>query len=506
MEIVSRTGICKLPATGIHLDVLGAVNFDNTLNVKGVLTLDSTSTIEAAAGAGGDVTIGASSNTTIVNLGAGAHAKTINIGGTLDTVIIQGTVQTNNSTNTTIIDKLITLNKSGAVSSASDSGIEFEENAVITGYVKTSADRNSYTLKSPGRSGTLTLTPGSAAFALEISSSASANRTWSVPDVSDTFAGLAAAQIFTNKSITSGIFTGASNISGTVTSSAVSTYSGASTFNAAATFNSTVSFTGDVAGRGITPLGAVIATLSNLTGAYNCTATTAADANGYVQCNGQTISDGTSPLNGQTIPNINNSVFLRGATSSIGATGGSNANITLSTANLPSHAHDMGHGHSNSLALGYALTGTPKPSGSGRPLDQAGDYVDDYTDLGGFTQTGFESVAHTHTHSHQHDVFTPIYVAINASPGGSTYFAVTSTPTGSTAVGGLNISSGASVQHKHSMSEHLHRMDHYHNIQHGHTLTGSVTSFSGNTGNTGSGSSFAVLPSYIQVKYIIRIK
>lgn len=91
---------------------------------------------------------------------------------------------------------------------------------------------------------------------------------------------------------------------------------------------------------GILPIGTVIASFPNLTGAYNCTATTAADAQGYVKCNGQTIADATSPMNGQVVPNINNSVFLMGSTTA-GSTGGSNS-TTLTTTQLPAHTHGAG--------------------------------------------------------------------------------------------------------------------------------------------------------------------
>ena len=36
----------------------------------------------------------------------------------------------------------------------------------------------------------------------------------------------------------------------------------------------------------------------------------------FVECNGQTISDTSSPLDGQTIPNLNDGDLLRGNTSS----------------------------------------------------------------------------------------------------------------------------------------------------------------------------------------------
>lgn len=72
-----------------------------------------------------------------------------------DDVVVNGDLTVNgsltylNSTNTDITDKLITLNKGGAAASAGGSGIEFEENAIITGYIKIAADRDGFELKAP---------------------------------------------------------------------------------------------------------------------------------------------------------------------------------------------------------------------------------------------------------------------------------------------------------------------------------------------------------------------
>lgn len=88
---------------------------------------------------------------------------------------------------------------------------------------------------------------------------------------------------------------------------------------------------------GHVPVGAVVATFPNLTGAYSTAATTTADASGWVLCGGQTIADATSPMNGQVVPNINNNLFLRGNTTG-GTTAGA-ATVTLASANLPTHTH-----------------------------------------------------------------------------------------------------------------------------------------------------------------------
>lgn len=66
----------------------------------------------------------------------------------------------------TIEDKLITLNNGGAAVSGGVSGFQIEENAVNTGYLKTSVDRNSFDLKVPNQAGIVQVSPGAAGFVL----------------------------------------------------------------------------------------------------------------------------------------------------------------------------------------------------------------------------------------------------------------------------------------------------------------------------------------------------
>lgn len=88
-------------------------------------------------------------------------------------------------------------------------------------------------------------------------------------------------------------------------------------------------------GNTVAPIGSIAAFLKNFTGAPS-------EPAGWVECNGQTLSDADSPINGQVIPNLNNSGgaaanrYLRGATTS-GATGGSTTNShtdTISTSSF----------------------------------------------------------------------------------------------------------------------------------------------------------------------------
>ena len=68
-------------------------------------------------------------------------------------------------------------------------------------------------------------------------------------------------------------------------------------------------------GIGIVPIGSIIAWAKSISN-------TPPLLPNFVQCDGQTMSDGDSPLNGQVIPNLNgNNRFLRGNSTS-GGTGG----------------------------------------------------------------------------------------------------------------------------------------------------------------------------------------
>jgi hypothetical protein len=104
-------------------------------------------------------------------------------------------------------------------------------------------------------------------------------------------------------------------------------------------------FIAGVLGPGTIPLGSVISTCSHIIGAYNCTATITADAQGFVLCNGQQIVDATSPMDGQFMPDINGNdgtpVFLRGSTSPSSTKNGSDS-FTISSTNLPTHTHGVG--------------------------------------------------------------------------------------------------------------------------------------------------------------------
>lgn len=86
----------------------------------------------------------------------------------------------------------------------------------------------------------------------------------------------------------------------------------------------------------IVPVGGVIPWLKNLSGTPSLPAY-------FVECNGQTISDGDSVYDGVTIPDLNgDNRFLRGNATS-GSTGGSDTHA-LSVAELAAHTHTLGEG------------------------------------------------------------------------------------------------------------------------------------------------------------------
>lgn len=100
--------------------------------------------------------VAATGGTDVMNIGT-TNADVINIGRVGATVNIYGNTIYSQVTNLEVSDKLIRLNRGGAAASAGGSGFELEENAVVTGYIKTSSDRNGYELKAPNQAGIVTL-------------------------------------------------------------------------------------------------------------------------------------------------------------------------------------------------------------------------------------------------------------------------------------------------------------------------------------------------------------
>ena len=147
-NIILSTGAAGVTQGSIQLTA-PTVTASNHLAVTGTL---KTNTIDTPSA--GTLAIGTST------------ASIVNIGKSGGTVNINGTVLYENVTQLQVTDPLVTINKGGGTGSASNSGIEIEENSVITGYAETSADRNSWILKAPNTAGVVTVTPGASGFTL----------------------------------------------------------------------------------------------------------------------------------------------------------------------------------------------------------------------------------------------------------------------------------------------------------------------------------------------------
>lgn len=96
-----------------------------------------------------------------------ANANVINIGSSGTTINLQGSTFYQNVTTLNVANKIINLNTGGSVGSGSTVGLDVQENAIVTGYINTSGDRNSWLFKAPNQVGIVTLSPGASGFTID---------------------------------------------------------------------------------------------------------------------------------------------------------------------------------------------------------------------------------------------------------------------------------------------------------------------------------------------------
>jgi len=247
------------------------------------------------------------------------------------------------------------------------------------------------------------------------------------------------------------------------------------------------------------PLGSVVGTFPNLTGAYSCSATTVPDSAGYVLCQGQTISDSTSPMNGAVIPNINNGTFLAGYTASgstaaLGVAAG--PSVTLTNTQLPSHSHGSGS-YATSLGIqngAYSVSG-----GSWALSGAAAEYGHAHNGQGSlYTQISLSTTAQQLTIGAYQTVAGWTSTRLYPTSGNTSSTGVaetngmliygTTAADSTTGYGSVTLSGSAASLSGSAPS-----------------LTGS-NSVSGTSSSAGSGSSFSILPTYLTAVYVMRAR
>jgi len=244
-------------------------------------------------------------------------------------------------------------------------------------------------------------------------------------------------------------------------------------------------------GAGIIPVGGIISIMPHLAGTSNITATTIAGLDGWVRCNGQTISDPQSPMNGTVVPNINNSVFLEGHTTS-GSTGGSNSK-TLAVSEIPTHKHGMLHSHNINHGHGLTITSNAIDSSHAHVVNSHSHDSGSYgARIGQHVNSITTQIALQHKPMPNWTSNVIGNVILNYSS------AAIATQSWGVDVAGFSGTSAPTTGFAGNSPA---------------TITGSVTDMSGlsgnspsNTSNEGSSTAFNMRPNYITTVYLIRIK
>ncbi len=151
--------------------------------------------IEFVSGIGIDTT--ATGGSDVLNIGA-TNANVINYGNSSTIHNFLGTAIYELQVNAYVTDKLVTYNYGGAAASGIGVGFEINENAVITGYFKTNASRDGFSI----------LTPAIAYYSELKLDQLTANRTHSLPNGS----GILALESFVDSKVTDAIADGVTTV------------------------------------------------------------------------------------------------------------------------------------------------------------------------------------------------------------------------------------------------------------------------------------------------------
>lgn len=200
---------------------------------------------------------------------------------------------------------------------------------------------------------------------------------------------------------------------------------------------------------------------------------------GFALCDGQALSGLVGHQLGNNIsnlPDLTDGRFLRGFATS-GGTGGQN-DVSLSTANMPSHTHGPGNFSTSLNISGSApsLTGTTTFAGAGHTHGN-----------GSYVAAIYELSSQVRMNRVNAGFVVPTNIAFNTSGG---FVASNNDSLGSKVMG---TSSGNSFNRSVGITGGSYG------------LTGS-NSVTGTSGSAGSGSSFDIKPVFFDVRYIIKVK
>lgn len=178
-QTVSTTGaLSAFSVTGTSQVVSNGTttsSFGYTCGVTYGLDTAAPGTLSVGGSQATAVNVGVNTSNNFINIGTGVGISSISVGSSNDTVLISGEFQ--------VSDKLLTLNKGGAASSAAGAGFEIEENGSATGYIKVGGTRNSFQLKPPSAGMVEVVSSGAD---LTLTSTATVSRALSLPDTNGT--------------------------------------------------------------------------------------------------------------------------------------------------------------------------------------------------------------------------------------------------------------------------------------------------------------------------------